>query len=69
MTTKKSEKDCTCCGGEAGQWAQWWNQDTGYTVCESCLELCGGGQTPGDFTLCYGQPGEHYARLPTNLKD
>jgi len=28
---------CACCGRHAGRWAQWWNQDTGYGVCASCV--------------------------------
>lgn len=30
--------NCCCCGADAGRWRQWWNRDTGFGVCVSCVE-------------------------------
>jgi hypothetical protein len=28
---------CACCGGYAPSRKQWWNQDTGYSICPECF--------------------------------
>ena len=28
---------CACCGGNAGKFQQWYNQDTGYGICARCI--------------------------------
>lgn len=30
--------ECSCCGGDAGRFAQWHNQDTGYGMCARCVD-------------------------------
>jgi hypothetical protein len=30
--------ECCVCGASAGRWLQWWNRDTGYGVCMSCVD-------------------------------
>lgn len=32
-------KQCACCAGNAGRWAQHYNRDTGYGVCTPCYDL------------------------------
>ena len=34
----KQYKICACCGGFAGYWEQYPNQDTGRGVCMDCVE-------------------------------
>lgn len=29
-------KTCACCGGYAGVFVQWWNQDDGFGICARC---------------------------------
>ena len=36
-TTTRRRLECCCCGESAGVWAQWWNRDTGYGICASCI--------------------------------
>lgn len=35
--SKTRQLACACCGGDAGRWQQWYNQDTGYGVCADCV--------------------------------
>ena len=35
---------CACCGGNAGHWQQWENQDTGWGVCATCVDDMVGGR-------------------------
>ena len=53
-------KQCACCGGDAGNVKQWWNQDTGYSICARCVpdELKRWG--PEQMRECYGVAGVHY---------
>lgn len=52
--------ECCCCGGDAGDFKQWWNRDTGYGICVGCvteqLELYG----PEMVRDYYGEAGVHY---------
>ena len=50
---------CCCCGGET-HGKQWWNRDTGYGLCNSCVQLCHRGVTPEEFRQRYGDQGVHY---------
>ena len=38
MSAGRRRLVCACCGGEAGRWKQWFNQDTGFGVCSACVE-------------------------------
>lgn len=58
--------NCTCCGGSAGRWQQWHNQDTGYGLCARCAAwIAGRGQTE-DMDRTYGVPGVH-REAPTHV--
>ena len=57
-----SSKICCCCGGDAGRYKQHWNRDTGYGLCERCIDFCAEGTPEADFEETYGKPGVHYAR-------
>ena len=48
---------CTCCGGQAKS-RQWWNQDTGYGLCDNCIEFCRSREI--DFDSTYGVEGFHF---------
>lgn len=56
--------ECCCCGSFAGYCEQHWNRDTGYGLCEGCIDYCARGETPESFERTYGTPGVHYARAP-----
>lgn len=52
---------CAVCGRNAPSRRQWWNQDTGYSVCPRCFaaEVKRSGQTNAEW--CYGKPGLHHS--------
>lgn len=52
--------NCSCCG-QYTQGRQWWNQDTGYGLCESCAGIISKSEDPESMESCYGRKGEHYA--------
>lgn len=62
-------KACCCCGDRTEPQAQWHNRDTGYGLCERCIDYCASGETPASFVSCYGNPGVHYARAPSQGLD
>lgn len=62
-------KRCACCGEDAGRWMQWHNQDTGYGICRSCVDMIMTrlqfGRVPPEaepleFCRIYGLPGKNY---------
>lgn len=57
----KRQLICTCCGGYAGSYKQWWNQDTGYGMCKSCADhiLSKGRMSVQEFTSAYGKANIH----------
>lgn len=47
---------CACCGGDAGRWQQWWNQDTGFGICVRCVEWqLGRGTSVDEIHDMYGK--------------
>jgi hypothetical protein len=65
----KTQKTCACCGSDAGSWAQWHNQDTGYGICRKCVDWVMTRKpfgrpdplnAPLEFCRTYGLPGQHY---------
>lgn len=57
-------KTCACCGGDAGRFVQWPNQDAGYGLCRPCVEWIQrrGTHTPEEFERTYGREGVHYEK-------
>lgn len=56
---------CSRCGGEAGQYRQWPNQDTGWGICRECVDwLHSRGNAPDEIRNLYGDEGVHYAAKP-----
>lgn len=57
---------CACCGSDAGHWAQWFNQDTGYGICRRCVdwsrspERAKHWEGEENFERTYGVAGIHY---------
>lgn len=51
---------CCCCGsGTKGR--QWWNRDTGYGLCDDCIEYCSVHTVPvGGTARSYGVRGVHW---------
>lgn len=47
--------ECCCCG-DSTMGRQWFNRDTGYGLCVSCVEFCNAGQNES----CYGIQGYHF---------
>lgn len=66
--TIKRELTCTCCGGSAGRWQQWPNQDTGYGLCPHCRDWIWKRNQPSlphsEFIRTYGKPGVNYEAFP-----
>ncbi|WP_125999100.1 hypothetical protein [Sphingobium yanoikuyae] len=58
-------KTCCCCGQYVGHFEQHWNRDTGYGLCEDCIDYCARGETAESFERTYGVAGVHYARIPS----
>lgn len=51
---------CCVCAGEA-YGRQWHNRDTGYGVCEPCVDFVGERESPEEIRSLYGIKGYHYA--------
>ncbi|WP_234265232.1 hypothetical protein [Hydrogenophaga sp. NFH-34] len=71
MTAEKIRRlKCACCGGEAGHWQQWHNQDTGWGLCRTCADWIMSQPStrtyhnelasPLQFCRTYGLPGKNY---------
>lgn len=62
--SKPVHQDCACCGGPAGRWLQWHNQDYEYGCCKSCMEWMVNDEreTPESINDLYGKPGVHRAK-------
>lgn len=50
---------CAVCGAET-RGRQWWNRDTGYGVCSTCIDWLKMCETPEEIRSCYGLEGTHY---------
>lgn len=64
MPAKVRPLICACCGQDAGQWQQWWNQDQGYGVCSRCALMERGRTDAEGLRDIYGEEGVHFAPLP-----
>lgn len=51
-----------CCCGQSTKGRQWWNRDTGYGLCNNCIECCKEkrDEDGSEFKSCYGINGIHY---------
>lgn len=57
----RSRKVCSCCGGEAGRWEQWYNRDTGYGMCAKCIDFVRErGESEDEIRNLYGVHGIHW---------
>ncbi len=62
---RKTSLTCACCGGDAGEWHQFDNQDTGYGLCATCADwiIEKDERRPPEFRTdldwTYGKPGVH----------
>lgn len=60
MTATTRFLKCACCGGDAGCWEQWHNQDTGWGLCAPCSAwIAGRGMRPEEMNSVYGMVGVH----------
>lgn len=57
----KHHMTCCCCGAYAGYCEQWWNRDTGYSICTRCVEDQRLTATSDEIRQLYGQQGVNYA--------
>lgn len=61
MPPRPIQKTCSHCGGDAGRFIQFWNQDTGFGICPSCVTwLKSRGTTDEYLRETHGEPGVHY---------
>jgi len=59
MATAKRRLTCCCCG-QSTIGRQHWNRDTGFGLCDDCIELCHRSMTDEDMQSCYGKLGYNY---------
>ncbi len=52
--------ECACCGGWAGRWVQFFNQDTGFGLCASCAAWIAGRWGKQEVLRSYGKPGKNF---------
>jgi hypothetical protein len=54
------ELGCCCCGNST-RGRQWWNRDTGYGICDGCIEFVRKhGETEAEIRDNYGVEGIHW---------
>ena len=60
---------CACCGGDAGYWKQWSNQDRGWGLCRLCADHLTDDSdgaprySHAELRNTYGVPGVHFQPL------
>lgn len=65
----KRDLYCACCGGIAGRYEQWWNQDKGYGICINCVAwLRNGRETEEYIKDCYGIEGINFGLPKEQIK-
>lgn len=61
----KRRLTCAVCGDFAGRWEQWFNQDTGFGVCISCVNwMRDRGTTDDQLRDYYGTEGVNWGVTP-----
>lgn len=58
--TNLTYMDCACCGGDAGRWQQFSNQDYEYGVCVGCAAYIAKSEGWPSVFYCYGVPGRNW---------
>lgn len=56
---------CACCGG-ISKGKQFWNQDTGYSICPRCFLHVERKEGTEYAIRCYGKPGVHHSIFDHN---
>jgi hypothetical protein len=52
--------ECNCCGDQT-RGRQWWNRDTGFSMCVPCIAFVRKqGMSEADILNCYGVEGIHW---------
>ena len=54
---------CCICGSYAGRYAQHWNRDTGFGICQSCAAIESKKLPSEEMTENYGQEGLNYGEV------
>ena len=63
MTKKYRESlRCCCCGGDAGQFEQHWNRDSGYGICPGCVAEEMATMNAEQIQINYGAAGVNFDR-------
>ena len=58
---------CAVCGAQAPSLAQWFNRDTGYSVCSTCFLMVAAKDGIEQAISYYGLPGKHHSLDVTPL--
>jgi hypothetical protein len=58
---KRRRLYCACCGGVTYAYKQWFNQDTGYGVCQRCFQEVSKKEGYEEAVRTYGRPGVHHS--------
>lgn len=64
MSTNRLTMKCSCCGGWAGRWEQYPNQDEGWGVCYECVQWLKAKRnyTDRDIVSYYGNEGVNWGK-------
>lgn len=65
--TGKLETLACCCCGEPTRGRQWHNRDTGYGLCDNCIDRATRGVSPAEVESCYGKYGIHFGQSREHL--
>lgn len=61
---------CCCCGARnIGRYAQWWNRDTGYSICARCVKWQAERETLEEILSMYGRSGINYPAPDANTRE
>ncbi len=61
---------CCCCGDRGvGRYKQWWNRDTGYSICARCVSDQSKKETPEAILSMYGRAGINYPAPDESTKE
>ena len=61
MAVRLQRMICSCCGAETSAKEQWFNRDTGFGMCVSCIKwIRGRGMPEDEIKSLYGVEGTHW---------